>query len=287
MNAIRTAISFCSFIVFFILDIVDFFLCHVFYFVDVVTGHHWGPCYCNDGKNSWLLKWREGTNSNTSVGVYSEIEDQNLLREVSRSWSTPSSSLVNRYKLGEPRTLVNIFDSLRNFLRRNYRIKGNGLKSVLHSVQTDPGPFISEPSTPNRSFGKSKSFSGFSKLDKRENQLAECGIRWSDCNCKECCEWVNMYHNKLFFHVEGVENCKRDELEYLEGKFTSLNELEGQYIIIFLFFSYFEAEFIFPSAPQRRIGWKTFKFSSYFYSWICLILFILYRHDFPSIFPKI
>ncbi|XP_073052109.1 probable lysophospholipase BODYGUARD 3 isoform X1 [Primulina eburnea] len=174
-----------SFLVFALLDVLDFVLCYVYRVADFLIESECKPCYCSSSKevitrSGKILVSEQGESKivrlTCSKLQLEEISDTlytrpSLVSEVSKSTVTRNPSRKTRRRVGT--------------VRPTYTVNSTIIE-MLQAQQTFPVP------------------------------------RWSDCNCKTCTSWTSSTAETLFVKADGViaDNVQEDVL-FIHGFISS------------------------------------------------------------------
>ena len=169
-----------SFIVFSVLDLIDFLLCYVYKLVDFFIEAEWKPCYCSSGKevitsSGKILVSEQGESkivclSSTKVQL-EEISDTlytrpSLVSEVSNLTVTE----LKRLKVDK------------TFVQSCEKIKKGGTVRSSFTVNSSLVEMLQ---------------------GKMGRQLLHPIPRWSDCDCSFCNSWTSSCKETLFVRAEG------------------------------------------------------------------------------------
>ncbi|KAI4370845.1 hypothetical protein MLD38_019148 [Melastoma candidum] len=192
-----------SFVVFVILDVLDFVLCYVYKVADFLIEAEWRPCYCSSPK---------GLAANGGDIFVSENGGSKVV--------CLSSSKVQ---------LEEISDTL--FSRRTLAYEVSS--STLRRLRSDPGPSVSS----SYYNGKGKRMPGATRgqpsftvssaviemLPGRiVGQVPHPIRRWSDCDCKHCTSWSSGGSKSLFVRSVGPKDNKaREDVLFIHGFISS------------------------------------------------------------------
>lgn len=160
-----------SFLVFTLLDILDFVLCYVYNVADFFIEAEWKPCYCSSAKevitsSGKILVSEQGESKIVHLSCsklqLEEISDTlytrpSLVSDVSKSTIIRSSKSISK-RSGPSRSSFTVDSTIVEMLQG--RIDG---------PQALPSP------------------------------------RWSDCDCKTCTSWASNSKETLFVKVDGAK----------------------------------------------------------------------------------
>ncbi|KAI3469073.1 hypothetical protein Pfo_025736 [Paulownia fortunei] len=176
-----------SFIVFTLLDLLDFVLCYAYKIADFFIEAEWKPCYCSSAKEAItssgkILVSEQGESKivrlTCSKLQLEEISDTlytrpSLVSEVSKSTIIHSSKMINR-RGGPVRSTFTVNSTIVEMLQG--RIGGQ---------QTLPIP------------------------------------RWSDCDCKTCTSWTSSCKETLFVKADGAKDTVQEDVLFIHGFISS------------------------------------------------------------------
>ncbi|KZV22442.1 hypothetical protein F511_19557 [Dorcoceras hygrometricum] len=176
-----------SFMVFAVLDILDFVLCYVYRVADFVMESECKPCYCSSSKevitSSGKILFSEQGQSKivrlTCTKLHlEEISDTlytrpSLVSEVSKSsTATRNPSRRTRRRAGAVRPTYTVNSAIVEMLQ-------------AQQTQTLPVP------------------------------------RWSDCNCKTCTSWTSSREETLFVKADGAIDNMQEDVIFIHGFISS------------------------------------------------------------------
>lgn len=164
-----------SFIVFTLLDILDFLLCYVYKILDYLIEAEWKPCYCSSAKEAItssgkILVSEHGESkilhlTSTKLQL-EEISDTlynrpSLVSEVSKSTVEGNSMIQSRVKINKRGGTT----------RSTFTVNSTIVEMLQGRIQTLPIP------------------------------------RWSDCDCNTCTGWTSCKES-LFIKADGAKGNK-------------------------------------------------------------------------------
>ncbi|KAF5457964.1 hypothetical protein F2P56_022033 [Juglans regia] len=184
-----------SFIVFSVLDLVDFLLCFVYKLVDFFIEDEWKPCYCCSGK--------EAITSSGKMLLVSERDESKIvclcssklqLDEISDTLYTRPSlvSEVSNFTVSE----LKRFKEDRTFNVQSCEKIKNGTVRSTFKVNSTIAEML------QGKFGR---------------QQLHPIPRWSDCNCKICTSWTSSSKETLFVQAEGPKDKAREDVLFIHG----------------------------------------------------------------------
>lgn len=172
-----------SFIVFLVLDVLDFVLCYVYRVADFFIEAEWRPCYCSPAK--------EAITSSGNILVSEQGESKILCLSSTRlQLEDISDTLFTR-----PSLVSEVSKSTVNELKR---LKPDG--TVIQSL------FDKD----KRSVTVRSKFTVNSTIiemlhGKIRGQQSHPIPRWSDCDCKTCTAWTSSSKETLFVLADGAK----------------------------------------------------------------------------------
>lgn len=163
-----------SFLVFCFLDLVDFLLCFLFKSVDMLFDSEFRPCYCSSAKEAITSSGKILVSEQGESKIVSLSSTKLMLEDISDTlYSRPSLvSEVSRLTMNELKRLK-LEDPV---LAQSKR--GNNSRCSSFTVNTTIVEMLQ------------------GKIGKHDvnNQIP----RWSDCDCKECCSWIQPSKTTLY-----------------------------------------------------------------------------------------
>ncbi|CAM8954020.1 unnamed protein product [Rhodiola kirilowii] len=205
-----------SFVVFLVLDFLDFFLCFVFKMIDLIVEAEWKPCYCSSGREAI-------TNNSGGKILLSEKGESNkiiCLTSNKLQMEEISDTLYTRTSL-----LSNEFTRIVNQRRQSY-------KAVTHVGMTMKSKFIIVNST------LVEMLQGKIRRDQEPSRPVH---RWSDCNCSFCASWTFTGTDTLFVRSQRPkdERAAKEDVLFIHGFISS---------------SAFWTETLFPNFSESVMG---------------------------------
>uniref|UniRef100_M1AVV7 Valacyclovir hydrolase n=1 Tax=Solanum tuberosum TaxID=4113 RepID=M1AVV7_SOLTU len=171
-----------SFLVFIILDILDFILCYTYKVIDFIIEAEWKPCYCSSIKevitsSGSILVSERGESKIVCLTSSSKLH----LEEISDTLYTRPSLMAEVSKLTVKRRK---FDNAGVIQQSCERLKNGSVRStftvnstIVEMLQGKMGGQKSHDVTP----------------------------RWSDCDCNTCNSWSSSCKDSLFVRVDGAK----------------------------------------------------------------------------------
>ncbi|KAM7531482.1 hypothetical protein LguiB_034892 [Lonicera macranthoides] len=184
-----------SFIIFSVLDILDFLLCYTYKIADFLIENELKPCYCSSAKQALA---RSGKILVTEKGEYSKVVTLDIgssklqLEEVSDTLYTRCSmaSDVSKFAVGEIKRL-----KMEKF--SGEKKKGGG-GSTLRFDST------------------------IVKMVQGKKANNNYVVRWSDCDCSTCNSWSSSScKDKLFVKAEGPKVNVEEDVLFIHGFISS------------------------------------------------------------------
>ncbi|KAJ4837634.1 putative lysophospholipase BODYGUARD 3 [Turnera subulata] len=190
-----------SFIVFSLLDLLDFILCFAYKVADFFIEAEWKPCYCSSAKEAItssgkILVSEQGESkivclSSTKVEL-EEVSDTlysrcSLLSEVSKF----TVNELKRIKVEKGTTTTR--QSCKKIKKGTVRSKFTVNSTIVEMLQGKIG-----------------------------GQQLHPIPRWSDCDCKFCTSWTTCSKETLFVRAEGPEDRKaKEDVLFIHGFISS------------------------------------------------------------------
>ncbi|CAO2837795.1 unnamed protein product [Amaranthus hypochondriacus] len=185
-----------SFLIFTLLDILDFILCLVFKVVDFIIEAEWKPCYCcsSSAKEAMAV-----TSSGKTILVSENGESTKIVRFTSSKLQLEdvSDTLYNRNSF-----VSEISKTTVNELKR--------LNKLEYHHKQQSCSIICEKMAASKNGGKTTMFTVNSTIvemlqGKIGGKQAFPIPRWSDCDCSTCCSWTKSSKDTLFVNVDGAK----------------------------------------------------------------------------------
>lgn len=168
--------KFMSFIVFAILDLVDFLLCYAYRVVDFSFEAEWKPCYCSSTEKAIAR-------SNILVSEHGGWKKIDRLSSSKLQLDGISDTLYTRSSL----------ISEASKLKTVSRLKIDTIAVIQHHIEFIKGRFTST------NFNIIEMLQG-----KIGGQQSIRVPRWSDCDCQTCNGWSSSTSDTLFLKAEGT-----------------------------------------------------------------------------------
>ncbi|KAK4349712.1 hypothetical protein RND71_032467 [Anisodus tanguticus] len=182
-----------SFLVFTVLDVLDFLLCYTYKVIDFIVEAEWKPCYCSSVKqaitsNGTILVSESKIMCLTSSSNYKKLQ----LEEISDTLYTRSSlvSEVSKSTVNELKRLKleNATTVKKGTLRSTFTVNS----TIVEMLQGKIGGQKSNPIP-----------------------------RWSDCDCKTCNSWSSSGKDTLFVHIDGAKENVQENVIFIHGFISS------------------------------------------------------------------
>ncbi|CAK9164728.1 unnamed protein product [Ilex paraguariensis] len=190
-----------SFIVFSVLDLLDFLLCYTYKSIDFFIEAEWKPCYCSSAKEAITSSGKILVSEQGESKIVSITSSILQLEEISDTLYTRpslasevSKSTVNELKrLKKESTLVQSSEKMRKgTVRSTFTINSTIVEMLQGKIgggqqSHDPIP------------------------------------RWSDCDCKTCNSWASSCKDTLFVRADGAtENqVQEEDVLFIHGFISS------------------------------------------------------------------
>ncbi|CAN4127126.1 unnamed protein product [Withania somnifera] len=191
-----------SFLVFSILDILDFIFCYTYKVMDFIIEAEWKPCYCSSAKEAitssgTILVSEQGESKIVCLTSSSKLH----LEEISDTLYTRpslvaevSKSTVNELKRRKYDNAAVIQQSCERFKNGSVRSTFSVNSTIVEMLQGKMGG--------NKSHG----------LDYP---------RWSDCDCTTCNSWSSSCEDSLFVQVDGAKENVQEDVIFIHGFISS------------------------------------------------------------------
>lgn len=154
-----------SFIVFSILDLVDFLLCFLYKVADFFFEAEWKPCYCSSSKEAITNSGKILVSEQGESKIVSLSSTKLQLEEISDTLYTRPSLLSEVSKL-----------TMRETTKKGSTVRSTFTvnSTIVEMLQGKIG-----------------------------GQLCHPIPRWSDCDCKSCTSWTSSCKETLFVRADG------------------------------------------------------------------------------------
>ncbi|KAA8526087.1 hypothetical protein F0562_007813 [Nyssa sinensis] len=186
-----------SFIVFSVLDLLDFLLCYVYKIVDFFLEAEWKPCYCSSAQEAITSSGKILVSEQGESKIVSLTSSMLQLEEISDTLYTRpslvsevSKSTVNELKrLKLEGTMIQSCEKIKKgTVRSTFTINS----TIVEMLQGKIGGQQSHPIP-----------------------------RWSDCNCKTCNSWSSSCKETLFIRAEGAKDKVQEDVLFIHGFISS------------------------------------------------------------------
>ncbi|GAA0172957.1 serine protease [Lithospermum erythrorhizon] len=188
-----------SFIIFSVLDILDFILCHTYRVLDFVFEAEWKPCYCSSPK--------EAITSSGKILVSEKGESKKIvclssstlqLEEISDTLYT-RPSLVSQVSKSTVRELKKLKVET-TMIQSCEEIKKGMVRSSTFSVNSTIVEMLQ------------------GKVGKVQSH---CIPRWSDCDCHTCHSWSSSCNDTLYVKAHGERDNVQEDVIFIHGFISS------------------------------------------------------------------
>ncbi|XP_055821782.1 probable lysophospholipase BODYGUARD 3 [Solanum dulcamara] len=190
-----------SFLVFTILDILDFILCYTYKVIDFIIEAEWKPCYCSSTKEAItssgsILVSEQGESKIVCLTSSSKLH----LEEISDTLYTRpslvaelSKSTVNELKRRKFDNAAVIQQSCERLKNRSVRSTFTVNSTIVEMLQGKMGGQKSHDLIP----------------------------RWSDCDCNTCNSWSSSCKDSLFVRADGAKGNVQEDVIFIHGFISS------------------------------------------------------------------
>ncbi|WMV44126.1 hypothetical protein MTR67_037511 [Solanum verrucosum] len=190
-----------SFLVFIILDILDFILCYTYKVIDFIIEAEWKPCYCSSIKevitsSGSILVSERGESKIVCLTSSSKLH----LEEISDTLYTRPSLMAEVSKLTVNELKRRKFDNAGVIQQSCERLKNGSVRStftvnstIVEMLQGKMGGQKPHDVTP----------------------------RWSDCDCNTCNSWSSSCKDSLFVRVDGAKANFEEDVIFIHGFISS------------------------------------------------------------------
>lgn len=187
-----------SFIVFSVLDLIDFLLCYVYKLADFFIEAEWKPCYCSSGKEAITSSGKILVSEQGESKIVCLSSTKVQLEEISDTLYTRPSlvSEVSNLTVTELKRLK--VD--RTFVQSCEKVKKGGTVRSTFTVNSSIVDMLQ------------------GKIGK---QLLHPIPRWSDCDCSFCNSWTSSCKETLFVRAEGPKDKAREDVLFIHGFISS------------------------------------------------------------------
>ncbi|KAM7491537.1 hypothetical protein LguiA_034458 [Lonicera macranthoides] len=186
-----------SFVVFSVLDVLDFILCYIYKVADFLVEAEWRPCYCSSGKEAITSSGKILVSEQGESKVVCLTSTKLQLEEISDTLYTRpslvsevSKSTVNELKrLKLETTMIQSCEKVKNgTVRSTFTVSS----TVVEMLQGKIGGQQSHPIP-----------------------------RWSDCDCKTCTSWTSSAQDTLFVNAQGAKENVDEDVLFIHGFISS------------------------------------------------------------------
>ncbi|PIN09408.1 putative hydrolase/acyltransferase (alpha/beta hydrolase superfamily) [Handroanthus impetiginosus] len=177
-----------SFMVFTLLDFLDFVLCYVYKVADFCIEAEWKPCYCCSSKEVITSSGKILVSEPGESKIVRLTSSKLQLEEISDTLYTRPSLLSDVSKSTVTRSLSRRIKRRRGGVRSTFTVNSTiveMLQGRIGGQQTLPIP------------------------------------RWSDCDCKTCTSWTSDSKETLFVKVDGARDNVREDVVFIHGFISS------------------------------------------------------------------
>lgn len=186
-----------SFVIFSILDLLDFLLCFVYKVADFFIEAEWKPCYCSSTKEAITSSGKILVSEQGESKIVRLCSSKLQLEEISDTlYSRPSLvSDVSKSTVNELKRLKlegTTFQFCENMKKGTVRSSFTVNSTIVEMLQGKIG-----------------------------GQQAHPVPRWSDCDCKLCTSWSSSCKDTLFVHAEGAKDNAREDVLFIHGFISS------------------------------------------------------------------
>uniref|UniRef100_A0A803LWS3 AB hydrolase-1 domain-containing protein n=1 Tax=Chenopodium quinoa TaxID=63459 RepID=A0A803LWS3_CHEQI len=193
-----------SFLVFILLDLLDFILCLVYKIADFVVEAEWKPCYCcsSSAKQAMAV-----TSTGKTILVSEKGESTKIVRLTSTKLQLEdvSDTLYTR-----PSLVSEISKTTVNELRRLNKMT---TKTTANNTKKNGSTTFTVNSTI------------VEMLQGKIGGMQSFPIpRWSDCDCSTCCSWTTSSKDALFVHSDGAkpgDKTSTEDVLFIHGFISS------------------------------------------------------------------
>ncbi|XP_021757761.1 probable lysophospholipase BODYGUARD 3 [Chenopodium quinoa] len=218
-----------SFLVFILLDLLDFILCLVYKIADFVVEAEWKPCYCcsSSAKQAMAV-----TSTGKTILVSEKGESTKIVRLTSTKLQLEdvSDTLYTR-----PSLVSEISKTTVNELRRLNKVDTtNIITKHHHHHQHHTSSLICEKMTTKTTANNTKKNGSTTftvnstiveMLQGKIGGMQSFPIpRWSDCDCSTCCSWTTSSKDALFVHSDGAkpgDKTSTEDVLFIHGFISS------------------------------------------------------------------
>ncbi|GAA0173389.1 serine protease [Lithospermum erythrorhizon] len=192
-----------SFIIFSILDILDFILCYTFKVLDFVVEAEWKPCYCSSAKEAItssgkILVSEQGGSKKIVCLSSSKIQ----LEEISDTLYT-RPSLVSEVSKSTFKEIKKLKVETTTMIQSCEKIKKGRVRS-------------------SSTFTVNSTIVEMLQGKVGQVQSQHCIIpRWSDCDCNTCNSWSSSCKDTLFVKVDGARDNVQEDVIFIHGFISS------------------------------------------------------------------
>ncbi|CAK9167447.1 unnamed protein product [Ilex paraguariensis] len=188
-----------SFIVFSVLDLLDFLLCYTYKVIDFFVEAEWKPCYCSSAKEAITSSGKILVSEQGESKIVSLTSSYKLqLEEISDTlYTRPSlASEVSKSTVNELKRLK--LES--TMIQSCEKIK----KGTVRSTFTINSTIV-------------EMLQGKIGGGQRSHPIP----RWSDCDCKTCNSWASCCKDTLFVKTDGAKDNVQEDVLFIHGFISS------------------------------------------------------------------
>ncbi|XWS61522.1 hypothetical protein CRYUN_Cryun07bG0132400 [Craigia yunnanensis] len=186
-----------SFIVFCILDLLDFILCFVYKVADFCIEAEWKPCSCSSAE--------EAITGSGKILVSEQGESKIVCLTASKlQLEDISDTLYSR-----PSLVTEVSKLTVNELKK---LKWDG--TIIQSCEKIKKGTVRSTFTINSTI-----------VEMLQGKMVEQHLhripRWSDCDCEHCNSWTSSNKDTLFVKAEGLKDKAREDVLFIHGFISS------------------------------------------------------------------
>ncbi|KAF5938488.1 hypothetical protein HYC85_022747 [Camellia sinensis] len=194
-----------SFIVFSIVDILDFLLCYVYKMADFLIEAEWRPCYCSSAKEAITSSGKILVSEPGESKIVRLTSTKLQLEEISDTLYTRSSVVSEASK--------STVDELKRIKLDGTMIQSWPSSEKIRRRGGGGGPVRS-------TFGINSTIVEMLR-GKIGGQQSHPIPRWSDCDCKTCTSWTSSSKETLFVRADGARDNMKEDVLFIHGFISS------------------------------------------------------------------
>ncbi|XP_031494065.1 probable lysophospholipase BODYGUARD 1 [Nymphaea colorata] len=189
----RVVVDVLSFLVFFLLDLLDTILCYLFKVVDFFVENEWTPCYCSSGSDAIISSGNIMVSEQGRMKIVCISADKLQLEDISDTlYSRPSIfSEISGWTAARVRQIKGMEEAGRSNKAPSRDRRRNGMLRSRYRINSTIVEMLQ------------------GKIGRQMDRLLP---RWSDCYCSKCTSWVTSPKQSLYVRANGLKEPKEKEV---------------------------------------------------------------------------